>query len=219
MISFSLFALSGMTLATLIVAKRIENRSGKRFFLLRAISKGDAHVRDLYQRSLNFYSEGKDKSLFFFKKQLPLKVKRGLTKAQTLIQEKVESRFGNVRNSRLLKRQEGISEFFKNISEVEKGAGEINGHIYQPEQSTPAVVKPEPAPEPLAVRITPPSMATTFSRPAPVLHTAEVAQSGEKKRVSLRKPKAPRPVVKSAPAPRKRRLQVVELTDEPTEIL
>ncbi len=219
MISFSLFALSGMTLATLVVAKRIENRSGKRFFLLRAISMGDTHIRDLYHRGLDFYSEGKDKSLFFIKKQLPLKVKKGLTKAQTLVQEKLESRLGNVRNSRLLKRRESLSEFFKNISEVEKGAGEINGHIYQPEQSVTRPAEPAPLPEPLAVRITPPTTAVTFSRPAPTLNTVETVEPVVKKKVATRKPRVARTAVKKAPVIRKRRLKVVQLTDEPTEVL
>ena len=56
MISFFLFVLSGIVIATLILAKRNERRSGKRLLVLGAISRGDEHARTLYHEVLNFYS-------------------------------------------------------------------------------------------------------------------------------------------------------------------
>jgi hypothetical protein len=94
--------------------------------ILSMISRGDRLVRDIYHKLASFYSEGKEKLIFFVNKQLPLRTKNIFYKLLNFIKEKFEDTFGNIRNSRLLKKSDGISEFYKNISEIEKGNGEIN---------------------------------------------------------------------------------------------
>lgn len=151
MISFSLFILSGAVIVTLTAAKRMEGKRKTNVFLFKFIAKADTHVRELHHKSLHFYSEGKDKFLFVVKKQLPLRLKSHFYKTITFIKGKVMGYTGDMRNSRLLKRSDGISEFFKNISEIEKGAGEINEpYIEEPIAPVTAPVMErieEPAPE------------------------------------------------------------------------
>ncbi|MBX4206536.1 hypothetical protein KW784_02000 [Candidatus Parcubacteria bacterium] len=156
MFSFFVFILSGVALAALTLAKRFEARGSaerRKIFLLRTVSKGDARARDLYHKGLHFYSEGKHKFLFFMKKQLPAKARIYANKGITKLKEVGEERFGNIRNSRLIGKKEGISEFFKNISEVKKGAGELHDDVYIEEREeilayriTP-IAAPLPAPE------------------------------------------------------------------------
>lgn len=154
MVSFALFILSGVVIAALIVAKMIELRGSKPLFILRAVSKGDERARDMYHKGLKFYSDGKVRLVFFMKRELPVRARIYFNKGLAWANERLEERFGDMRNSRLLSRREGISEFFKSISEVEKGAGELHEEIY---------VEPTIDEAPLAYRITP--------APAPVLHT------------------------------------------------
>ena len=49
-----------------------------------------------------------------------------LNKLSAFLEKKREEYMNNMRNSRLLKKDEGISEFFKNLSQIEKGNGEIH---------------------------------------------------------------------------------------------
>lgn len=133
MISFTLFTLSGVAIVTLTIAKRIEEKRKKDFFILNAISRGDIHLRKLHHKILNYYSEGKEKLFFLAKKQVPMRAKSLLNRSVTLLKETAEKHIGNARNSRLLKKSDGISEFFKNISSVEKGIGEINESYNEPE--------------------------------------------------------------------------------------
>ena len=131
MITISLFILSGTILAVLMIAKRVEERRKTEVFLLKAISRGDARVRELHHQAVHFYSMGKEKIVFFVKKQLPMYSKISVIKAVNKFKEKTEHHIGNIRDSRLLKKSDGISEFFKNISDIEKGAGEINETYYE----------------------------------------------------------------------------------------
>jgi hypothetical protein len=126
MLTFWLFILSGVVVLALTLAKRMGERKKLAAILLKVVATGDEQVRKIHHEALHFYSEGKDKYSFWLKKQLPLKLKSLSNRALSLIRERLQERFGDVRNSRLLKRSDGISEFFKNISEVEKGGGEIN---------------------------------------------------------------------------------------------
>ena len=138
MITFTLFAFSGAVLVTLTLAKRIEEKRKKSFFILRAISRGDERMRELHHQSVRFYSLGKEKTAFFVKKQLPMRSRNSLNKSLTTLREQAE-RFENlIRDSKLLRKSDGISEFFKNMSTVEKGNGEIND-VYEDRE-----VKPEP---------------------------------------------------------------------------
>jgi hypothetical protein len=168
MFSFALFVLSGVVIAALLVAKIIELRGNKPIFILRAVSKGDERARDLYHKSLKLYSDGKVKLVFFVQRELPVRAKIYLNKGLSWTQERLEEYFGNVRNSRLIDRREGISEFIKNISEIEKG-GELHEEIY---------VEPTIDEAPLAYRVT----------PAPVLNT----EVPKEKPVKPKKPRAPR---------------------------
>ncbi len=126
MISFTLFILSGVALTSLTIAKRIELKGRDASFILRIVSRGDERARDLYHQALHFYTTGKHRVVFVVKKQLPLRAKSYLTKSVVYIKEKGENRFGNIRNSRLISKRDGMKEFFKNISEVEKGGGELH---------------------------------------------------------------------------------------------
>lgn len=113
----------------LISAKVWEEKNRKSFFLLRAISKGDEHIRDLSIKSAHQYADLKEKSKFVVGKQLPLHSKNFLNKSAIFLQEKSTKYFGDIRNSRLLGgKNEGISEFLKDISQMEKG-GEINDEM------------------------------------------------------------------------------------------
>lgn len=125
-----IFIISGLSIVALIVAKRLEEKRKKPFFISTAISKGDIYIRELYHRTIRFYSEGKEKTSFFFKKQIPIHSKNSLNKLISFLKEKREQYVGNMRDSRLLKKPDGISEFLKNMSSVEKGNGEIND-IYE----------------------------------------------------------------------------------------
>ena len=145
MFLISIFALSGTAIVTLTVAKRIEERKKKTIFILRAISRGDERLRAMHHMSLHFYSGGKEKIYFWVTKQLPMRAKNSWNKFVTYIREAGEKYGGDMRNTKLLKKSEGISEFFKNISELEKGSGEIND-FYLPEEelnTTPIVASVE----------------------------------------------------------------------------
>ncbi len=126
MVSFSLFIFSGIVLIVLALAKRREEKKKSSFYILNAISKGDERMRELHHQAVRFYSEGKEKTAFFVKKQLPMRSRNSFNKLVTLLKEQAEKYIGNIRDSRLLKKSDGISEFFKNMSSVEKGNGEIN---------------------------------------------------------------------------------------------
>ncbi|MEK7227396.1 MAG: hypothetical protein AAB641_00705 [Patescibacteria group bacterium] len=126
MITFATFIFSGIALATLTLTKRVEERRKTGVFLLKLISKGDERVRELHHKSLHLYSTGKEKTAFFVKKQLPMRSKNSLHKLYAKLSEQTKKYMGDIRDSRLLKKSDGISEFFKNMSSIEKGKGEIH---------------------------------------------------------------------------------------------
>ncbi|MDP3763248.1 MAG: hypothetical protein Q8Q92_01150 [bacterium] len=130
MIIISIFTISGLSIVTLVVAKRLEEKREKPFFISEAISKGDIHIRKIYHKAVHFYSEGKEKFLFLTKKRIPIHLRNTLNKLISFLKEKREQYVHNMRDSRLLKKSDGISEFIKNMSDIEKGNGEIN-HIYE----------------------------------------------------------------------------------------
>ncbi|MBI2065794.1 MAG: hypothetical protein HYT68_01865 [Candidatus Zambryskibacteria bacterium] len=120
------FIISGIAIVVLVGAKKMEEKRNKPLFVFNIISKGDKHVRELYHKMVNMYSEGKEKILFFFKKQVPIQSKNLLNKSVSFLKEKRAQYINNMRGSKLLKKSDGISEFFKNMSNIEKGNGEIN---------------------------------------------------------------------------------------------
>ncbi len=126
MITISIFALSGLAIPVLIIAKRLEQKRRKPFFILTMISKSNIHFRNLYHRAVHYYSEGKEKAIFIFKRRIPLHSKNSSNKLLSYLVDKKAKYLNNMRNSRLLKKSDGISEFFKNMSSIEKGNGEIH---------------------------------------------------------------------------------------------
>ena len=122
----AIFAVSGLAILTLVSAKSLERKRRRPFFILAAISKGDENARRLYQRIVGLYSEGKVRARFFLEKQIPIRSRNFFNKILSFIKEKREYYVNNMRDRRLLKKPDGISEFFKNMSDVEKGTGEIN---------------------------------------------------------------------------------------------
>ncbi|MEX2013579.1 MAG: hypothetical protein WD897_01545 [Parcubacteria group bacterium] len=126
MTSIAIFIISGLAIVLFVAAKKWENKRKELSFVLNVISKGDKHTREFYQRAVRFYSEGKEKISFFFKKQIPIHSKNSLNKAVAFLKAKREQYIVSMRDSRLLKKPDGISEFFKNMSDVEKGNGEIH---------------------------------------------------------------------------------------------
>ena len=95
-------------------------------FILRAISKGDAHIRDFHHKTALFYLDGKEKTSFILNRQIPIHSKNLSNKLVSFLKEKRERYTNNMRDSRLLRKSDGMSEFFKNMSDLEKGNGEIN---------------------------------------------------------------------------------------------
>ena|SRR3989344_8327756 len=126
MITISIFTASGLAILLLITIKRLQQKLKKPFFVFSIISKADTHIRELHQRLVHLYSDSKEKTSFFFEKQIPIHSKNVLNKSISFLKEKREQYIGNIRDSRLLKKSDGISEFFKNMSEIEKGNGEIH---------------------------------------------------------------------------------------------
>ena len=126
MTTVSIFAGSGLLIVLLLATKRLGEKRKKTFFLHNLISKGDIRIRGLYHKLVRLYSEDREKTLFFFQKQLPIHSKNSLNKLITFLKEKREQYIGNMRDTRLLRKSDGISEFFKNMSEIEKGNGEIH---------------------------------------------------------------------------------------------
>jgi|SRR3989344_509416 len=126
MVSFVFFSLSGLAIVTLIATKRLEETQKRSFFIFNLISKGDIHIRAFHHLTVRLYSEGKEKLAFFLQRQIQMHSKNLWHKLMALLKEKREQYIGNIRNSRLLKKSDGISEFFKNMSSIEKGNGEIH---------------------------------------------------------------------------------------------
>jgi hypothetical protein len=120
------FYISGIAILALLLAKGVEMKFKHRFSLLKLVSRWDKEVRVVYHRGVHMYSESKEKGYRWATKQLPYKAKSYVNKSSAFAKEKLEKYIGDVRNSRLIKKNDGISEFFRNISDLEKGKGEIN---------------------------------------------------------------------------------------------
>jgi hypothetical protein len=182
-ISLSLFILSGITIIALTLAKRFELKKRRALFFLTTIGRADERAKDLHHQLVGIYAGGKDKLIFFFKKELPLKVKKRSITVLTFFKNKIEERLGNIRNSRDINKQDGISEFFKTMGEVERGGGEINDEVYLEEVesvthkvlSRPIVVESE------ALSLTTPSKPMKVERKHS--RTRKVSASPTKKRV------------------------------------
>lgn len=208
----TIFILSGLCIAILLIAKRIEEKKKKPVFILNLISKGEVHARELHHRAVHYYSNGKDKAYLIVKKRLPMYSRSSLNKALAIFEERAKKHLENLRDHRLLKKSDGISEFFKNMSEVEKGNGELHEDVYIAETQeiitpAPRSFEPEAPAEPvIEVRfeVAEPQMAST-SEPA---NDAPIV-------TEISKPKAKR--VRKAPA--KRRLKVTSSEPAPQQFI
>src|SRR3989344_4204635 len=129
MIITSFFAFSGLSIILLLVAKRLEEKRKRIFFISNAISKGDTRIRGLYIKVVRLYSEGKERISFFYKKQIPIHSRNSLNKLLIFIRKRREQYAVSMRDAKLLKKSDGISEFFTNMSELEKGNGEIHDSV------------------------------------------------------------------------------------------
>ncbi len=147
MLAYILFGISGVAIATLTVAKRIELRKRRTLPLLKAVSRSDEHLRSFYHSILKWYSGGKHKLIFLIKKQLPLRIKNQVNRVLCYLRDLGGKYFGNIRNSRAIRREGDISEFFKNIKEVEKGSGEIHDTLPVIEVTSSHLVMPEIIPK------------------------------------------------------------------------
>ncbi len=131
MILVSLFILAGIVIATLLVAKRIEEKRRKNVLLLRVISRGDVKIRELHHEAVRLYSITKEKTAFLVSKQIPRYSKSSLNRVLARLEENTQAYLERLRDSKIIKKKdEDISDFFKSMSEVEKGGGEINDNIY-----------------------------------------------------------------------------------------
>ena len=122
----AIFSLSGLAIVLLLITKKREEKYKKDFLILTLISKGNIHIRQIYHRVVRLYSEGKEQISFLIHKQLPIYYKKSLNRSVIFLKKKREQYVVSMRDSRLLKKPDGISEFFKNMSNIEKGNGEIH---------------------------------------------------------------------------------------------
>ncbi|MBX4181609.1 hypothetical protein KW807_01965 [Candidatus Parcubacteria bacterium] len=126
MFTIAVFSISGIALVVLTLAKRVQEKRSKTLFILHLVSRGDERARDLYHQVLRLYSLSKERAAFFIKKRIPMRSRHSLNKLLNKIEQTIEKHLGDIRDSRLLRKSDGISEFFKNMNTVEKGVGEIN---------------------------------------------------------------------------------------------
>jgi hypothetical protein len=121
MVTLITFIVSGTIVVILIVAKVYEERTRKSFFLLNLISKGDTRFRDFSQSAAHRYADLKEKTIFMLKRQVPLHTRNIANKTFSLLQEKSKKYASDIKDGRLFgKKNGGISEFLKDISEMEK---------------------------------------------------------------------------------------------------
>lgn len=126
MTSVVIFIISGLAIVTLITSKSLEEKRKKPFLISTAISKGDIQIRNVYHKTLSYYSEGKERFIFLCKKRIPIHSRNIFNKISSYLKERKDQYTLNLRNSKLLKKQDGISEFIKSMSDVEKGNGAIH---------------------------------------------------------------------------------------------
>lgn len=121
-----IFIVSGLILITLIVSKKIGEKRKRPLFISILISRSDTLIRDLYHKVVHFYTDSKERFLFLCKRQIPIHSKNYFNKSLAFLKEKRGQYIQNMRDTKFLRKSDGISEFFKSISSVEKGGGEIH---------------------------------------------------------------------------------------------
>ena len=123
MIATSFFFISGLAIILLLV---------RPFFISNTISKSDRHARNFYHRVVHFYSVGRERTLFLLRNQVPMHSRNSRNKLLAFLRERRKQYINNMRDSKLLKKSDGMSEFFKNMSNIEKGNGEIHEEYEDP---------------------------------------------------------------------------------------
>lgn len=124
--SIAIFAVSGFSIMALFAAKGIEVMRKKPLFLLKAVKKADARLHTVHHGTLHFYENWKEQAAFFMSRQAPMRIKNSWNKMETFVRERKEEYLLKMRDARIIKRREGISEFYKNLASIERGNGEIN---------------------------------------------------------------------------------------------
>lgn len=112
-----LFLVSGVAIALVLFTKVRELQTGNTPFLLRVISLGDARMKDLSHRTAHIYTDKREELVFFLEKQLPLHTRNAFNKAKLILEEKIRILIDDIRGHRFMKKNEGITEFFKSIEE------------------------------------------------------------------------------------------------------
>lgn len=128
-----IFVISLLGILTLVVSKMLEEKSKKRPIFLRLVSLGDERVRNATIEFAHLYSEWKERGKFFLENQLPLHSKNLMNKAATLVKDKFEKHVGDIRGSKFLKKSDGLSEYFKSISEKDN-EGRIDDEVSESSQ-------------------------------------------------------------------------------------
>lgn len=121
------FIASGIMIIILVAAKVWEEKSRKSFFLLRLISKGDSHFREFSQNAAHMYADLKEKAGFVIGRQLPLHTRNFTNKTVARVQEKSKKYMGDLKEGNFFGRKnEGISEFLKDIRDMEEDNEALN---------------------------------------------------------------------------------------------
>jgi hypothetical protein len=108
----------------------IEDKNKTKPLFLKLVSLGDERVRNATTEFAHKYSVWKEKSHIYITTQLPLRSKNLLNKAVALAKERFEKHVGDIRGSKFLKKSDGLSEYFKSISEKEN-EGRIDDEFLQ----------------------------------------------------------------------------------------
>jgi hypothetical protein len=115
------FGISGVALVVIFFSKLWELKRHKPVPILSLISLGDERVHKISNELSHTYTAWREKAEFFVNKQLPLYTKNYIQKTNTLIKDKVMKYTGDIRGSKLLKKREGISEYFQSLAEKREG--------------------------------------------------------------------------------------------------
>lgn len=115
-----IFLVSGALIALLLFTKVREMKTRRRPALLRVISLGDVHMKELSHRSAHFYADSKEDVKFFVEKQFPMHLKRAWGKTETFVLEKWHILAEDLRNAKVLKKTGNISDYFQSMNEAEE---------------------------------------------------------------------------------------------------
>jgi hypothetical protein len=142
MLTLTTFIVSGVMIVILLAGKVWEEKNRKSFFLLRWISKGDERFREFSQTSAHKYADLKEEAGFIIKRQVPLHTRNIANKTYSQIEEKSKKFLSNLKEGKLFGgKSEGISEFLKDISEMEKDNEAVSNADLEGSQNEESQVK------------------------------------------------------------------------------